>query len=197
MVYKLKPLELSFDFDDRNYALGDTVNVQVAITPNGDVDVREARVDLVCEQRYTRSGSGIVLGAGGAVSAQGGNAFTSTDYVPATSSVSERTESYVHSNVVFLKDAALGGDRLSTHSTSLSIQPNPPDRLKEARDLQRDSGSSWSFKWRLVAYVDVVRGRNPRRQRTIKVALPRDPGVDRFSAKPRLSTPKKRTGPSR
>ena len=51
MVYKFKPLELSLDFEDRDYELGDTVDVQVDLVPNGDVHVREARIDLVCEQR--------------------------------------------------------------------------------------------------------------------------------------------------
>ena len=50
MVYKLKSLELGLDFEDRGYKLGDTINVRVNLTPNGDVDVREARVDLVCEE---------------------------------------------------------------------------------------------------------------------------------------------------
>ena len=50
MVYKLKSLELGLDFEDRGYELGDTINVRVNLTPNGDVDVREARIDLVCEE---------------------------------------------------------------------------------------------------------------------------------------------------
>ena len=47
MVYKLKPLELGLDFEDKDYNLGDTIDVQVTLTTNGDVNVREARVDLV------------------------------------------------------------------------------------------------------------------------------------------------------
>ena len=39
MVFKLKPLELSFDFEDRIYELGDRINIQVTLTPNGDVNV--------------------------------------------------------------------------------------------------------------------------------------------------------------
>ena len=100
MVYKLKPLELSFDLEDRDYALGDTIDVLVTLTPNGDVDVREARIDLVCEQRYTRNERGIVLGVGGTGFIQGGNPHTTTDYVAPSSRVSQSTESYVHSNVV-------------------------------------------------------------------------------------------------
>ena len=65
MVYKLKPLELGIDLEDREYELGDAINVQVTLTPNGDVRVRQARVDLVCKETYARSEKGIVMGAGG------------------------------------------------------------------------------------------------------------------------------------
>ena len=67
MVYKLKPLELSFDFEDRWYDLGDTIDIQVNLKPNGEVGVREARVDLVCEEIHTRNQSGIGMGIGMAI----------------------------------------------------------------------------------------------------------------------------------
>ncbi len=62
MVFKLKPLELSFDFEDRSYELGDTIDVRVNLTASGDVDVREARIDLVCEERFSQHESGVVMG---------------------------------------------------------------------------------------------------------------------------------------
>ncbi len=71
MVYKLKPLELGLDFEDKDYNLGDTIDVQVTLTTNGDVNVREARVDLVCEENYTRNESGVVMGLGGKIGVQG------------------------------------------------------------------------------------------------------------------------------
>ena len=72
MVYKLKPLELSFQFEDREYNLGDTVDIQVNLKPAGDVSVREARVDLVCEEVYSRNQRGVVIPAGGSGLIQGG-----------------------------------------------------------------------------------------------------------------------------
>ena len=104
MVYKLKPLELSFDFDDRQYELGDTVQIRVELLPNTDVRLREARVDLICEERFARAQATISVGAGGPGAAQGGNVFTSTDYVPPSSSVGQYGESYVHSSTSFLKN---------------------------------------------------------------------------------------------
>ena len=194
MVYKLKPLELSFDFEDRQYELGDTVDIRVDLVPNADVRVREARVDLICEERFARAQRGISVGVGGPAAAQGGNVFTSTDYVPASSSVGRGGESYIHSSVAFLKDTTLPSGRPSSQAIRLQIQAVPPKHLDEAIDLQRDADSSWTFKWRLVASVNIVRGRDPKKQRTIRVKLPlRAAGK---GAAPRISTPKKRTGPS-
>ena len=109
--------------------------------------------------------------------------------------VSQRTESYIHSSLVFLTDTTLSSGRPGTYDARLQIQPSPPTHLDEARDVLRDASESWSFKWRLVASVNIVRGRDPRRQRRVKLLLPQVP-VGR-GAKPKVSTPKKRTGPSR
>ena len=197
MVFKLKPLELSFDFEDREYDLGDTIDIHVDLSPNGEVDVREARVDLVCEERFSQHESGIVVGAGGSSWIQGGGKMrVTTDYVPSSSWVSQRTESYVHSSAAFLKDESLRSGHPSTYGAKLQIQPQPPTHLDEANDLQRDSKSSWTFKWTLVTSVNVVRGRDPKRQRKIKVKLPLAPVQERVGAKARMSRPKKRTGGS-
>ena len=188
MVYKLKPLELALEFEDRTYQLGDTIDIELSLAPNGDVDVREGRVDLVCEEVYASSEGGIVGISSGAI--QGGNIFKSTDYVPMSSWVSQRTESYVHSSVVFLADTTLRSGSSGTYSVKLPIQRQPPTHVDEARDLHRDAESSWSFKWRLMASVDIVRGRNPKRQRTVKVALPQAPIEGGVGDKAGMSTRK-------
>mgnify|MGYP001232824560 CR=1 FL=1 len=68
MVYRLRPLELSFEFEDRSYRLGETVRLTVELTPSTDVQVREGRVDLVCEQRYVQ----VADSAGAAAAFRGG-----------------------------------------------------------------------------------------------------------------------------
>ena len=196
MVYKLKPLELSLDLEDRIYELGDEIKIRVTLTPNGDVDVREARADLVCEERYSRRESGIVVGAAGFGGIQGGKLTTTTDYVPSSSWVSKRTESYVHSSVVFLKDTTLRSDMPGTYDAVLPIQPLPPAHLDEANELQADADSSWTFKWRLMLSVNVVRGRDPKRQRAVKVKLPTAPIERHIGAGTKVATPKKSTGRS-
>ena len=140
MVYKLKPLEFTFEFEDRIYELGDTIDIELSLAPNGDVDVREGGVDLVCEEVYSTSEGGIVWISSGAI--QGGNIFKSTDYVPMSSGINQRTESYVHSRVVFLTNTTLSSGRPGTYDARLQIQPSPPRHLDEARDLHRDAESS-------------------------------------------------------
>ena len=147
MVFKLKPLELSFDFEDRSYELGDTIDVRVNLTASGDVDVREARIDLVCEERFSQHESGVVMGLSGRAGIAGQKMRVTTDYVSASSWVSQRTESYIHSSAVFINDARIRSGHPSIHIAKVQIQPKPPTHLDEAKDSQRDSRSSRTFKW--------------------------------------------------
>ena len=67
MVSRLRPVDIAISFEDRPYQLGETIRIDVELTPRGDVTVREARVDLVCLARFTEIGSrqqfaGIVRG---------------------------------------------------------------------------------------------------------------------------------------
>ena len=45
MVYKLKPLEFTFEFEDRIYELGDTIDIELSLAPNGG---------RRCEGRWSR-----------------------------------------------------------------------------------------------------------------------------------------------
>ena len=190
MVYKIKPLELSLNFEDRSYELGDAINVEVELAPNGDVDVREARVDLIYEERYVQApapSSAQYAGWSG-VPIQARSATLQP--------TKETKETYVHSSEVFMRDRRLAAGGAGTHGIRLRIQPVPPRHADEAVALDRDAASSWTFKWRLVVSVDIVRGRNPKVQKAVKVRLPQSPVGSSVGARPRMSTPKKRTGAS-
>ena len=165
MVYSFRTLELKLDFEDRPYRLGDTIEVTVDMTPNSDVDVREARVDLVCEERYLQ------------ISAPQSAQYSSYSGAPRVVGSAmlqpskESKETYVHSSATFLSQDHLRADSPLIRRVPLKIQPIPPNHLEDAVSLEHDAYSSWSFKWRLIALVDVVRGRNPKRQRTVKIRL--------------------------
>lgn len=191
MVYKLDPLEISFDFEDRVYDLGDTIALQVTLTPKGNANVRGGRIDLVCEEHYSQTGTTFVPDTYASSTGAGQGTSGSTRNVG-----KERTERVVHSTVSFLEPGRLAGGTPSAHAAKLQVQPSPPPHFEESIALQRDASSSWTFEWSLVATIDVVRGRNPSVGRAVKVNLPESPVGGEVDAKPRRTTAKRRTGPS-
>ena len=57
MLYQVRPLQLSLEFESRAYKLGGTIEVVVEMRPSTNIQVRGGRVDLVCEERYNQRGS--------------------------------------------------------------------------------------------------------------------------------------------
>ena len=191
MVYKLKPMDISFDFENRVYDLGDAIELQVTLTPNGDANVRDGRIDLVCEEHYSQTGTTFVPDTYASSTGAGQGTSGSTRNVG-----TERKERVVHSTVSFLEPGRLTGGAPSVHTVRLQVQPSPPPHFEELIALQDDAQSSWTFEWTLTATVDVVRGRNPSVVRAVRVNLPKAPAGRKDDAKPRMTTPKRRTGPS-
>ena len=173
MVYRLRPLELDFEFEDRPYKLGEAIRLTLDMKPKRDVHVREARVDLVCQERYSETST---LSMEMPVSQSGGGAAPGTRILIGTTPVTkevrkELKETHVHSSVVFLKDTTVSSLAPGPFNVELEIEPDPPPHAEEAKELVKDPSRSWSFKWTLVATVNVVRGRNPKSQRSVKVVL--------------------------
>ena len=52
---RLYPLDMNLTFDDRLYSLGETIRVLVELAPRRDVVIREARLELVCEEDFVMS----------------------------------------------------------------------------------------------------------------------------------------------
>ena len=155
MVSRLRPLDLSLDFDDRTYKLGDTIDLRVDLTARGDVEVREARVDLECEVRYTEMYTVMVMPAGARIT--GGTAGHIPPKMP-KQVTREHKETYVHSSVVFITNARLpAGTR--HYRAPLEIQPETP--------AHADQGT---VKWTLVTTIDVARARDVKKRRRVKVA---------------------------
>ena len=62
VVSRLRPLGVKLDFGDQSYKLGETFDISVELNPRGDVEVREGRVDLVCNTAgfgYGRASEGL------------------------------------------------------------------------------------------------------------------------------------------
>ena len=165
MLHRLDPLDLGLDFDDRTYRLGDTIAARVEITSKGRIAIREANVELLCDQKfaetYTVSGPGLYSNPGVAaprpnISSQVGD---------------ERLESYVHSRTALLSDVTLEPGEPRGLDVRLPIGTAPPRRLDDARALEGDAARSWSFAWRLVVSVDVAGGRDAKLEKDITVQV--------------------------
>ena len=165
MVYKLRPAEMKIDFEDREYRLGDTIDVDIELAPVSDVAVRRARIELVCEERFVESfgfsGPGMYASSG---------VGSPVSQIP-SQVTKERKETYVHSATSVLDGASLRSGVPTSHRGVLRIEHKPPVHLEDSKELHADSSRSWTFKWTLVATLDVVRGRNPRRQRVVNVKV--------------------------
>ncbi len=156
MLGRLFPLGVKITFEDRPYRLGETINISVELEPRRDQEIREARVDLVCEERWTEVHTVRVnVNRPRVGSASGAPEPTIT--VPKRVTESHR-ETYVHSSVVFLKDGRVQAARTSRHDATLLILPKPPPHADQA-----------ALSWRLVTTVDLAGARDIKARRLVKV----------------------------
>lgn len=164
MLHRIRPLELSLEFDERAYSLGETIEAVVEIQPGADIQVRSGRLDLVCEEHYTQRGVSFVPD------------FYATDRVISgqTSHVAkERKEQLVHSTVQFMEETRLPGGGTVSRRASLAVETTLPPHFEESLALERDANSAWTFNWTLVATVDVAMGRDAQIEREVNITLPK------------------------
>lgn len=163
MLNRILPLELTLEFDERAYALGETIEAIVEIRPTADIRVRSGRLDLVCEEHYTQRGVSFVPDFYAGMNPSG-----QTSHV-----AQERKEQFVHSTVQFMEDTRLTGGTSATRRVSLVVGTEPPPHFEESLALERDASSAWTFNWTLLATVDVARGRDAQVERELKFTLPK------------------------
>ena len=164
MLNRILPLELSLEFDERAYTLGETIDVVVEIRPTADIRVRSGRLDLVCEEHYTQRGVSFVPD------------FYATDRVISGQTrhvAQERKEQFVHSTVQFMEETRLSGDATTSRRVSLAVGTELPPHFEESLALERDASSAWTFNWTLLTTVDVARGRDAQVEREVKITLPK------------------------
>jgi len=56
MVSRLNPLDITIDFADKVYRLGEEIPVDLELVPRRDTVIREARIDLVCTMSFSEIG---------------------------------------------------------------------------------------------------------------------------------------------
>ena len=134
-ISRIRPLDAKLLFDDRPYNLGETINATVELNARSEIEVREARLDLVCEEHYTESFTvNVPIGQRadtGAPSGMGGV------YIPASVPKlvhKDIKETYVHSSGVFLADSSLRARRRNAHQRQIGDRPgaSSPRRRRDS-----------------------------------------------------------------
>jgi len=159
MISRLRPLDLAISFRGRTYRLGEPIDLTVELTPRRDCEVREGRIDLMVEERWTErstvSYQKPVVQTGLRGGAQVVGTTTETREI-----VREHKEKYAHSSAVFLEAARLDAGKSSRYRVRLQIQPEPPARANEAK-----------VRWWLQTVIDVAGARDIRARTKIDMAV--------------------------
>ena len=161
MVSRLRPAEVKLLFEKGPYKLGDTISGSVEVSARGDIEVREGRVDLVCEERYTENFTVMVPDHRAVGRAQerlmGAHMATPRIRKRVTK---EHKATYVHSSVVFLPDTRLLSGTTQSYNARLEIQEIPPRRAAHG-----------NVKWKLVIAIDVARARDITFSQPVRVTI--------------------------
>jgi hypothetical protein len=156
---RLRPLDVKLIFEDRPYHLGETVRFTVELHANRDADIREGRVALVCDMRYTEVTTALPRygsRAGGVV-------------VP-VQSTEEHEESDIVESVVFITATQLRSGRTVTYNSGLDIPTELPESVSGSSGRTRAT-----MEWTLVASFDVAGARDVNVSHPINVqAMPRE-----------------------
>ncbi len=153
MVSRLFPVGIIITFEHRPYKLGETIDLTVELFPRRDIEVREARVDLVRYTRYTEVTTVLVPPL-----PSRSPRLRETMSTAVHKRVSETyTDSYPQGSAVFLQGGRLTAGRTSTYNFGLEIEPERPTRQSD------------DTRWKLVTTVDVAGARRVTARRTVNV----------------------------
>ena len=158
MVNRLRPIAATLEFDDRAYKLGEVIDVTLELVPWGDAEVREARVDLVCEARYVETHT-IMMRTREQVIMTARYRISMPPKI-AKRVVEEHTETTVHSSVVLLKNVGLPAGVPRRCSARLKIPSERPDRARRGE-----------LTWTLVTAIDVVLAMDVKKRQGVEVTL--------------------------
>jgi hypothetical protein len=162
MVSRLRPLDVTIAFEDKLYELGETISCDVELLAKADIDVREARVDLVCQVHWvdihTVMVPTVMPSRGGAAIGDTGGVYVAPRIPKQVSK--EYKESYVHSSAVFLQDTHVQSGRGSSYRVRLEIQPETPDNAEKG-----------TVSWSVLAAIDISRARDINKKTKVRITL--------------------------
>ena len=167
MVSRLNPVTIGISFPDKTYRLGDTVRVDVDMTADTDVTVREARVGMECQVRYTEMRSGISRRDSVRRARAGDEGFLGPP--PQTTTQPFEVESSdIYDGPAFLTNQRLQAGRANSSNVRLEIPSELGRNGAYAQSMARPV-----FSWRVVVTADVSLARDVIQSRPIDIALSR------------------------
>ena len=163
MISRLRPMDAAISFRERTYRIGESIDLTIELTPHRDCHVREGRVDLMVEERWTERSTmsyekpvyTTSSGARGGASIKQIGTTTETKQV-----VVNHKETSAHSSVMFLESVRLVSGTPARYNVRLEIQPEPPSHTVDAK-----------LKWWLQTVVDVVGARDIKPRSKMSIAV--------------------------
>ena len=153
---------MEVSFPERTYGLGETIDLTIELMPHRDCLIREGRVDLMVEERWTER-STVTIGIPIKQKSAGGVGWSWTSQVGTTTEIREvatdHKETSAHSSVVFLESVRFVSGRPEQYRIRLEIQPEPPPNAGHAK-----------LKWWLQTAIDVVGARDIKPRSKISIA---------------------------
>ena len=156
-----RSLDVNLVFEDRPYKLGEIINVTVEINAGRDVKVREGRVYLVYDVRWTAADTELQPLRMTRPGPGGRTMIFSTVRVPTRKQVEHR-KSYVLGGGRFLEHTPLDLHTSGSYNIGLEIHKDDPPYAFIKGAFMR---------WSLVAAVDVAWALDVKISRDVKITL--------------------------
>ena len=165
MVSRLNPVRIGISVPRETFRLGDTASVRVDMTADTDVTVREARIGVECQIRYTEMRSGISRRDSVARRHSGDEGFLGPPPQAITTPI-EVEQSDTYPAQTFLTNQRLQAGRMNSSSVRLQIPSELGRNAIYAQDTARPD-----FSWRVVVTADISLARDVTESRRIDIVL--------------------------
>ena len=161
-ISRLRPLDVTVKVPDRKYTLGDAIEITIEVTPNRDCEVREARTDLMLEERWIEQYSTTIeKPVFTRVTGTQSSYMRQTGTVTETrNGTDEHKATHSHGSVVFLADETLRSGKPSVFVITLHVKPEQPENAGRAK-----------MKWWLQTTIDVAGARDIKRRDKVRMVV--------------------------